>query len=100
MEFLVAQNSEKFLTVNLFVFQQVLCSVKVEDMTSYLQQNETKIFIHHTNEYINIYIYLLHKYIFLYYCWGPLMVAQWLRYWATNGKVAGSIPDGVIGIFH
>jgi hypothetical protein len=27
-------------------------------------------------------------------------VAQWLRYCATNRKVAGSIPDGVIGIFH
>ena len=27
-------------------------------------------------------------------------VAQWLRCWATNRKVAGSIPDGVIGIFH
>jgi hypothetical protein len=31
---------------------------------------------------------------------GPLMVAQWLRYCRTNKKVAGSIPDGVIGIFH
>jgi hypothetical protein len=31
---------------------------------------------------------------------GPLMVAQWLRYCATNQKVAGSIPDGAIGIFH
>jgi hypothetical protein len=31
---------------------------------------------------------------------GPLMVAQWLRYCATNRKIAGSIPDGVIGIFH
>jgi hypothetical protein len=31
---------------------------------------------------------------------GPLMVAQWLRYCATNRKVAGSSPDGVIGIFH
>jgi hypothetical protein len=31
---------------------------------------------------------------------GPLMVAQWLRYCATNRKVAGSIPDGVNGIFH
>jgi hypothetical protein len=28
------------------------------------------------------------------------VVAQWLRYCATNQKVAGSIPDGVIGIFH
>jgi hypothetical protein len=27
------------------------------------------------------------------------MVAQLLRYCATNRKVAGSIPDGVIGIF-
>jgi hypothetical protein len=28
------------------------------------------------------------------------MVAQWLRHCATNQKIAGSIPDGVIGIFH
>jgi len=27
-------------------------------------------------------------------------VAQWLRNCATNRKVAGSIPAGVIGIFH
>ena len=27
-------------------------------------------------------------------------VAQWLRCRATNRKVAGSNPDGVIGIFH
>ena len=27
-------------------------------------------------------------------------VAQWLRCCAANWKVAGSIPDGVIGIFH
>jgi hypothetical protein len=27
-------------------------------------------------------------------------LAQWLRYCATNRKVAGSIPVGVIGIFH
>ena len=27
-------------------------------------------------------------------------VAQWLRCCATNRKVADSIPDGVIGIFH
>jgi hypothetical protein len=31
--------------------------------------------------------------------WGTA-VAQWLRYCATNRKVVGSIPDGVIGIFH
>jgi hypothetical protein len=27
-------------------------------------------------------------------------MAQWLRHCATNRKVAGSIPDGVFGIFH
>ena len=27
-------------------------------------------------------------------------VAQWLRCCVTNPKVAGSIPAGVIGIFH
>jgi hypothetical protein len=27
-------------------------------------------------------------------------VAQWLRFCATNRKVAGSIQDGVNGIFH
>ena len=33
--------------------------------------------------------------------YGPrTAVAQWLRRCAINRKVAGSIPDGVIGIFH
>ena len=31
--------------------------------------------------------------------WGTT-VAQWLRCCATSRKVTGSIPDGVIGIFH
>ena len=31
---------------------------------------------------------------------GILAVAQWLMCRATNRKVAGSIPAGVIGIFH
>jgi len=39
-----------------------------------------------------MYIYLLHG--------GGTAVAQWLRCCATNRKVAGSIPDGAIGIFH
>jgi uncharacterized protein YuzB (UPF0349 family) len=39
-----------------------------------------------------------------YYCYNHCdscaAVAQWLRHCVTNRKVAGSIPDGVIGIFH
>ena len=31
---------------------------------------------------------------------GGTAVAQWLRCCDTNRKVAGSIPDDVIGIFH
>ena len=34
-----------------------------------------------------------------YQCWGPRW-RSWLRHCATSQKVAGSIPDGVIGIFH
>ena len=33
-------------------------------------------------------------------CQSGTAVAQWLRRCATNRKVAVSIPDGVIGIFH
>jgi hypothetical protein len=36
----------------------------------------------------------------VYYLTQGTTVAQWLRYCATNRKVAGSIPDDVIGIFH
>jgi hypothetical protein len=39
-------------------------------------------------------------YIRLYVSLLRTAVAQWLRYCATNRKVAGLIPDGVIGIFH
>jgi hypothetical protein len=31
--------------------------------------------------------------------WGHTVV-QWLKHCTTNRKVAGSIPDGVVGIFH
>ena len=37
---------------------------------------------------------------FVHYTSLRTAVAQWLRCCATNRKVAGSIPGGVIGIFH
>ena len=37
-------------------------------------------------------------YVHIDICKG-IAVAQWLRYYATNRKVAGSIPAGVSGIF-
>jgi hypothetical protein len=40
------------------------------------------------------------RYIYLYTLnYMGTAVAQWLRYCATNQKVAGSIADGVIGTF-
>ena len=36
---------------------------------------------------------------FLYYGVGGGRLHSWLRHCATSWKVAGSIPDGVIGIF-
>jgi len=40
-------------------------------------------------------------YTIVYICQGGgTAVAQWLRCCATNRKVAASIPDGIIGIFH
>ena len=42
---------------------------------------------------MDVYLYSLHVS-------GGNAVAQWLRCCATNRKVAGSIPAGVIGIFH
>ena len=40
------------------------------------------------------------NYLYFNIFFGGTAVAQWLRCCATNWKVAGSIPDGVIGIFH
>jgi hypothetical protein len=39
---------------------------------------------------------LIHLYTFL----GGKRWRSWLRHCATRRYVAGSIPDGVIGIFH
>jgi hypothetical protein len=66
---------------------------------------------------VNLYIFDNAQYKnqnFSIYCWNPKFlyifgvylqwrghaVAQWLRHCTTNRKVGGSIPDGVIWIFH
>jgi len=42
---------------------------------------------------------ILHFRALLLICWGTRW-RSWLRPCATSRKFAGSIPDGVIGIFH
>ena len=52
---------------------------------------------------IIIYIYLRMCYVIFIYItaldWGTRW-RSWLRHCATSRKVAGSIPDGIIEIFH
>jgi len=55
------------------------------------------IHIHALNCNIYIYIYIC---VCVCVCGWETAVAQWLKCYATNRKVAGSIPAGVIGIFH
>ena len=44
--------------------------------------------------------YIVHAALFdMFFMHLGTAVAQWLRRYATNREVAGSIPDGVIGIF-
>jgi hypothetical protein len=64
-------------------------------------------FVFFTDSFSELYgqIWSLIKNIFCLYIhsipkYWRTAVAQWLRCWATNWKVAGSIPAGVIGIFH
>jgi hypothetical protein len=59
----------------------------------------------HKFDLLCMFIKLLHTDVFqvhakiLIHTWGTA-VAQWLKCCATNRKVAGSIPDGIIEIFH
>jgi hypothetical protein len=55
----------------------------------------------YTNTYIYAYTHMCNICIYTRinnYIWGTA-VAQWLRYCATNHKVAGSIPDGFMQFF-
>ena len=38
--------------------------------------------------------------VFCTFTTGDTRQRSWLRHCATSRKVAGSIPDGIIGIFH
>jgi hypothetical protein len=51
------------------------------------------------NTFVFLFIRLCFIIISRHEVWGTAL-EQWLRYCATNRKVAGSIPDVVIGIFH
>ena len=42
----------------------------------------------------------LHIYIYIYLYISGTQWRSWLRHCATSQKVAGLIPDGVIGFFH
>jgi len=43
---------------------------------------------------------LSHYFLYTTRAFGGTWWRSWLRYYATSRKVAGSIPDGAIGVFH
>ena len=45
-------------------------------------------------------LFLPRIYVATMYVIGTALWRSWLGHCATSQKVAGSIPDGVIGIFH
>jgi hypothetical protein len=50
--------------------------------------------------YIHNIHYIIHYILHIIYKLGGTQWRSWLRHCATNRKVAVSIPDGVIRIFH
>jgi len=62
------------------------------------QASSYKVYDHTTSGHADLCV--LCVYIWIYIIYTGTAVAQWLRFYATNPKVAGSIPAGVIGIFH
>jgi hypothetical protein len=80
-----------FIVCRIFLFPFILC-----DTSSFLTSVQliSSILLQHYTDNLSSYFWST-------FCsGGPLMVAQWLRYCDTNRKVVGSIPDGVMGIFH
>ena len=59
-----------------------------------------QLFKFHFNNIRPIYCRFPPVYIYIYIYPPGTVVAQWLRCCSTNRKVAGSIPVGVIGMFH
>jgi hypothetical protein len=74
----------------------VVCTVDRRDMTQHrhdyvtfaVWNQEDKL----TEVIIRVYLYLIALWM------GGARWRSWLRHYATNRNVAGSIPDGVIGI--
>ena len=81
------------------------CGVKRRGDRWLLQETAVKNFIINGLWIHVLWFWIFHKHtqlqnIFHYLKLTGTAVAQWLRCCATNLKVTGSIPHGVIGIFH
>jgi hypothetical protein len=66
--------------------------------SSYQKEKRAKTRMHRKEQHSRFFNHYRGKYSSLL-CQGPRW-PSWLRHCATNRKFAGSIPDGVIGIFH
>ena len=54
----------------------------------------------HQNKNAYVYVKFCCLYIYIISYIRREQWCSWLRHCATNRKVAGSIPDGIVGIFH
>ena len=92
-----AMSSSHLASTQLICFPPIInCWARHE-----ILQTALNLFILSSFQFIlNILFPRLSDYITHYALFWGTAVAQWLRCCATNRKVAGSIPDGVNGIFH
>ena len=74
-------------------YQKVIISVRDDNCPYAIRAPENQ--LHHWHRYYTLPndLSFLHKYM------GGTRWRSWLRHCATSRKVAGSIPDGVIGFF-
>ena len=88
--------------------EPVACRNSRGNVQNELKRRFSKFYVLLTAHLITIFVnkptwFTIFSYMFIYILYmfrGATAVAQWLRCCATNLKVAGSIPDVVIGIFH
>ena len=96
-------SGKKWVSSNHLASTQLICFPPIINCWARgdILQTALNLFIFSSLQFIlNILFPCLSDYITPYALFWGTAVAQWLRFCATNRKVTGSIPDGVIGIFH
>jgi len=101
-----SQQWQEFFLVTVLICGPFTAEAQVRSQASFygIERNDTVTDFSHSSSFFPLLSSHHHCSTFIYFThlpppWGTA-VAQWLRCCATTRKVAGSIPDGVIGIPH